>query len=118
MSKRDTGSRLDLDPRIERLRKIGGLLGLEPSRETLLKIAELQRLIRGGLSIRESVKRVGLGWKNYYKYAPLIYMSSDLLIPVQKSFPRDCVLHFGPDLVKRIRLSVNDAVKREALETL
>ena len=117
MSKRGIGSRSDLDPRIEKLRKMyGELFGLEPSRETILKIAELRRLIREGLSVRESVRRVGLGWKNYYKYAPLIYMSSDLLIPIEKSYLRGYALHFGSELVEQFRLAVNDVAKEVALE--
>jgi len=117
VSKRDIGPRSDLDPRIEKLRKMyGELFGLEPSRETILKIAELRRLIKEGLSVRESVRRVRLGWKNYYKYAPLIYMSSDLLIPIEKSFLRDYATHFGSELVNQVRTAVNTGAVEDALE--
>jgi hypothetical protein len=32
-------------------------------------------------SVEEAIRNVGLGWKSFYKYAPLIYLDeSDLLI--------------------------------------
>jgi hypothetical protein len=36
------------------------------------------------LSLRESIRRVRLGWKNYYKYAPLVYLDPGIPIPVPK----------------------------------
>jgi len=38
------------------------------------------------LSLRESIRRVGLGWKNYYKYAPLAYSDPEVLIPIPKMY--------------------------------
>jgi hypothetical protein len=43
------------------------LLEVNPSRDSLLKIVALQDLIRKGLSLRESIRRVGLGWKRLDK---------------------------------------------------
>jgi hypothetical protein len=90
VSKREIGSRQEdssLESKLERLRReYRGLFGVEPSRETLLKIATLQDLIRRGLSLRESIRRVRLGWKNYYKYAPLVYSDPEVLIPVSEKY--------------------------------
>ncbi|MBC7107298.1 MAG: hypothetical protein H5T41_00655 [Methanomassiliicoccales archaeon] len=46
---------------------------LEPSEETQRKIAELKKLLGNGVPVYKAVAKVKLGWKNYYKYAPLIY---------------------------------------------
>jgi len=48
--------------------------GLSPELERLLKILRLQEFLKMGLSVRRALKAIGLGWKNYYKYAPIIYM--------------------------------------------
>ncbi|WP_440060000.1 hypothetical protein ACSU1N_02265 [Thermogladius sp. 4427co] len=90
--------------------------GLSPSRETLVKILKLQSLLERGATLRGAIRRVGLGWKNYYKYAPVIYMSPRLLVPISKSYLRVHAVHFGWELVERIRLAVNEVVKDAVLE--
>ena len=32
---------------------------------------------------------MGLRWRNYYKYAPIIYMDPELPVPLSKRFFRD-----------------------------
>lgn len=46
---------------------------LRPSEETQRKIAELKKLLEDRIPVHKAVAMARLGWKNYYKYAPLIY---------------------------------------------
>ena len=74
------------------------MYGLSPESETLLKILRLQELLKKGFSVRRALRAVGLGWRNYYEYAPVIYMDPELLIPIPKEFIRDYgILGIGLD---------------------
>jgi hypothetical protein len=106
----------ELFRRLQELRRsIENVLGLSPSMETLLKIIELQEMLRKGVSLRRAVEAVGMGWKNYYKYAPVIYSDPELLIPLPKTFLRDCaVTGLGLGFVEQLRLALNEVAKHAA----
>ena len=57
--------------------------GLSPESMALLKILMPRKLLKKGLSVRRALKIVGLGWKNYYKYVPVIYMDPELPISIK-----------------------------------
>jgi hypothetical protein len=106
----------ELFKKLQELRRsIENVLGLSPSMETLLKIMELQELLRKGVSLRRAVEAVGMGWKNYYKYAPVIYSDPELLIPLPKMFLRDhAVTGLGLEFVEQLRLALNEVAKHAA----
>lgn len=102
---------------IVKLRKaIERVHGLSPKSETLLKILKLQELLKRGLSVRRALKALGLGWKNYYKYAPIIYMDPELPIPLPKEFIRDYSI-LGIDL-DQLRVALNEVTKYTALDIM
>jgi hypothetical protein len=105
-----------LEARLHRLREaIEGLLSYRPGLETLVKILRLQELLRKGLPLYRAVKDAGIGWKNYYKYAPAVYMDPGLLIPVPKSFLRDrMVLGVSGETLEQLRIAVNEVAKHAA----
>jgi hypothetical protein len=80
--------------------------------ETRREIALVQELLREGAPIREALKRAGLGWKNYYKYAPLIYDDPEILIPLRKRFLGDYWCKGVP--VEQLRLAFNEVAKHVA----
>jgi hypothetical protein len=68
------------------------LFGIRPSVKTIIKIMKIRELLKQGVSLREAVHSVGLGWKSFYKYAPLIYLNDpDLLIPIPKHFLKEYI---------------------------
>ena len=85
---------------------------LEP--ETLLKILELQELLRKVFSVHKTFKAVSLGWRNYYKYAPIIYMDPKLLTPLPKGFIGDYNI-LGIDL-DQLRIVPGGVAKYIALD--
>lgn len=63
------------------------LFGVKPSVKTMIKIMKVRELLKRGATLKEAVRNAGLGWKSFYKYAPLIYLNDpNLLIPIQKYF--------------------------------
>ena len=84
--------------------------GLNPEPETLLKILELQELLKkGGFSVRRALRAVSLGWRNYYKYAPIICMDPELPIPLPKSFIMEhSILGINLD---QLRIALNEVAK-------
>jgi len=88
--------------------------GLSPEPETLLKILRLQGLLKKGLSVRRALKAMGLGWRNYFKYAPTIYMDPELPISLSKGFIRDYSI-LGTDL-NQLRIALNEVTKYTALD--
>ena len=62
----------------------------------------------------ETFKAVGLGWKNCYKYSPVIYMNSELPIPLPKRFIRDYSI-LGIDM-GQLRVALNKVAKYAALD--
>ena len=57
-----------------------------------------------------------LGWKNYYKYAPIIYMDPELLIPLPKGFIGNYGI-LGIDL-DQLRVALNDVAKYATLDVV
>ena len=86
--------------------------GLSPEPETLPKILRLQGLLNKGLSVRRALKATGLGWRNYFKYAPTIYMDPELPISLSKGFIRDYSI-LGTDL-DQLRIALNEVAKYTA----
>ena len=107
----------DLFRELVELRKaIEETYGLSPEPETLLKILRLQKLLKKGFSVRKALKNAGLGWKNYYKYAPIIYMDPELPIPLPKGFIRDySILRIDLD---QLRIALNEVAKYVALDVV
>jgi len=62
---------------------------LNPSPKTARKICLVKRLLKEGEPLYKAVRKAGLGWKNYYKYAPLIYDDPEILIPLPKTALRE-----------------------------
>jgi len=107
----------DLFRELVELRKaIEETYGLSPEPETLLKILRLQKLLKKGFSVRKALKNAGLGWKNYYKYAPIIYMDPELHKPLPKGFIRDySILRIDLD---QLRIALNEVAKYVALDVV
>ena len=83
------------------------------------KIERLQELLEKGLPVRKALRTLGLGWKSYYKYAPLIYSDPKLLIPVPKSFTRNhTFIGFKHEFLNKLRPALNEAAKYAAMEIL
>jgi len=62
------------------------LFGVKPSVKTIVKIMEVRELLKRGAALKEAVRNAGLGWKSFYKYAPLIYLGNpDLLISIPRA---------------------------------
>jgi len=101
---------------IELRKAIERMYGLSPEPETLLKILRLQELLKKGFSVRKALKAIGLGWKNYYKCAPIIYMDPELPIPLPKGFIRDYSI-LGIDM-DQLRVALNDVAKYVALDVV
>lgn len=85
---------------------------LNPSPETKRKLELVRKLLSEGAPLYVAMKRARLGWKNYYKYAPLIYDAPTMLIPLPKEFLRGYRLHGVP--VEQLRLAFNEASKHVA----
>jgi len=93
------------------------LFGIRPSMETMIKIVKVKELLKQGATLREAIRSVGLGWKNFYKYSPLIYLEDpDLLIPIPKRFLKECMRVMSFDTLVQIRAVLNEIAKYAALE--
>jgi hypothetical protein len=93
------------------------LFGTRPSMETMIKIMKVKELLKRGATLREAIRSVGLGWKNFYKYSPLIYLEDpDLLIPIPKRFLKECMRVMSFDTLVQIRAVLNEIAKYAALE--
>jgi hypothetical protein len=93
------------------------LFGIRPSVETVIKIAKVEELLKRGATLREAIRSAGLGWKSFYKYAPLIYLEDpDLLIPIPKRFLREYTHVMSFDTLVQIRAVLDEVAKYAALE--
>jgi hypothetical protein len=64
-------------------------LVLNPSPKVAREIGLVKRLLKEGEPLYKAVRKAGLGWKNYYKYAPLIYDDPEILVPLPKTFLKE-----------------------------
>jgi len=62
---------------------------LNPSDRVVRKIILVKRLLKKGMPLYKAIRKAGLGWKNYYKYAPLIYDDPEILVPLPKTILKD-----------------------------
>jgi hypothetical protein len=85
---------------------------LNPSPETYRKLELVRGLVAEGAPLHVAIRQTKLGWKNYYKYAPLVYEDHRLLIPLPKTFLRDYKRHGLP--VEQLRLAFNEPSKHLA----
>ena len=93
------------------------LFGTRPSVETMIKIMKVKELLKRGATLREAIRSVGLGWKSFYKYAPLIYLEDpDLLIPIPKRFLKEYTRVMSFDTLVQIRAVLDEIAKYVALE--
>ena len=111
------GSRSELSRRARVAAEEAHRLGLRPGNDTIAKIVSPQELLARGLGVTEAsrpLKRLegsGLGWKNYYRYAPLVYTGPRIPAPIEKSFTRD---YTGILDVEGLRTAVNEVAKHAA----
>ena len=93
------------------------LFSIRPSAETVIKIMKVEELLKRGATLREAIRSAGLGWKSFYKYAPLIYLNDpDLLIPIPKSFLKQYMHVLSYDTLTQARVVLNEVAKYAALE--
>jgi hypothetical protein len=85
---------------------------LNPSPETVRKIGLVKKLLMSGKPLYIAVREAKLGWKSYYKYAPLIYDDPDILVPLPKTTLRD-YRYRGID-VEGVRMVLDCVAKHEA----
>jgi hypothetical protein len=64
-------------------------LVLNPSARVAKEIGLVKRLLKEGRPLYKAVRKAGLGWKNYYKYAPLIYDDPEILAPPPKTILKE-----------------------------
>jgi hypothetical protein len=64
-------------------------LVLNPSPKVAKEIGLVKRLLKEGRPLYKAVRKAGLGWKNYYKYAPLIYDDPEILVPLPKTILKE-----------------------------
>jgi hypothetical protein len=58
------------------------------------------------------VDTTSIGWKNYYKYVPIVYMDLRLSISVPKTFLRDCMmLGISRETLEQVRTAVDVVAK-------
>jgi hypothetical protein len=78
---------------------------------------KVKELLKRGATLREAIHSVGLGWKSFYKYAPLIYFDDpDLIIPIPKGFLKQYIHIVNFDTLTQIRVVLNEVAKYAALE--
>jgi hypothetical protein len=93
------------------------LFGIRPSVETVIKIMKVKELLKRGATLREAIRSVGLGWKSFYKYAPLIYLDNpNLLIFIPKQFLKQYTRILSYDTLTQTRVALNEVAKYVALE--
>jgi hypothetical protein len=49
----------------------------------------VKRLLKDGKPLYKAIREAKLGWKNYYKYAPLIYDDPEIHVPIPKTILKD-----------------------------
>jgi hypothetical protein len=69
-------------------------------------------LLKDGWPLYRAIREAKLGWKNYYKYAPLIYGDPNIPIPIPKTTLRDYRCR-GID-VEGVRVVLDCVAKHEA----
>jgi hypothetical protein len=89
---------------------------LRPMPETLKKISVVRKLLREGVPIYKAVREAKLGWKNFYKYAPLIYDDPEIFVPLPKGFIREC--EYRGMNVEDLRIVLDCVAKYEASEII
>jgi hypothetical protein len=83
----------------------------------MVKIMKVHELLKQSVSLRKAIRSVGLGWKSFYKYAPLMYLGDpNLLIPISKRFLKEYTHVMSFDTLIQIRVVLNEIAKRTALE--
>lgn len=93
------------------------LFGIRPSVETVIKIMKVKELLKRGATLKEAIRNVGLGWKSFYKYAPLTYLdNSNLLIFIPKQFLKQYTHILGYNTLTQSRVVLNEVAKYVALE--
>jgi ACT domain-containing protein len=60
-------------------------LVLNPSAKVVREISLVKRLLKEGKALYKAIREAGLGQKNYYKYAPLVYDDPEILVPLPKT---------------------------------
>jgi ACT domain-containing protein len=86
-------------------------LVLNPSPEVARKVSLVKRLLKESKPLYKAIREAGLGWKNYYKYAPLIYDDPEILVPLPKIILKEYI--YRQIDVKSIR-AVLDCVTKHA----
>jgi hypothetical protein len=89
---------------------------LNPSPETVRKIGLVKKLLKDGKPLYRAIREAKLGWKNYYKYAPLIYGDPDVSVSLPKTALRD-YRYRGID-VEGIRVVLDCVAKHEATKLI
>jgi len=89
---------------------------LNPSPETVRKIGLVKKLLKDGKLLYRAIREAKLGWKNYYKYAPLIYDDPNIPIPIPKTVLRD-YRYWGID-VESVRVVLDCVAKHEATKLI
>jgi hypothetical protein len=89
---------------------------LNPSPETVRKIGLVKKLLKDGKPLYRAIREAKLGWKNYYKYAPLIYDDPNIPIPIPKTILRD-YKYRGID-VEGIRVVLDGVAKHVATKLI
>jgi hypothetical protein len=89
---------------------------LNPSPETVRKIGLVKKLLKDGKPLYRAIREAKLGWKNYYKYAPLIYDDPDISIPIPKTALRD-YRYRGID-VEVVRVVLDCVAKHEVTKLM
>ena len=64
-------------------------LVLNPSARVAEEIGLVKRLLKEGGPLYKAVRKAGLGWKNYCKYAPLVYDDPEILVPLPKTILKE-----------------------------
>jgi len=89
---------------------------LNPSPETVRKIGLVKKLLKDGKLLYRAIREAKLGWKNYYKYAPLIYDDPNIPIPIPKTVLRD-YRYRGID-VESVRVVLDCVAKYEVMKLI
>jgi hypothetical protein len=62
---------------------------LNPSPKVAKEICLVKRPLKEGGPLYKAVRKAGLRWKNYYKYAPPIYDDPEILVPLPKTILKE-----------------------------
>jgi hypothetical protein len=88
---------------------------LNPSDRVIRKIVLVKRLLKKGMPLYKAIRKAGLGWKNYYKYAPLIYDDPEILVPLPKTILKDYKYRID---VESIRIVLDGVAKLAAAKLI